>query len=200
MRLLSQTSKMPCPSFSLPARKACPIGGKLARLEGTPCSGCYAARGFYTMRNVRDVQSTRFAYVKRLLRTNPKRLEGELVDAIGPLPYFRWFDSGDLFSREFAELVCRVTERTPNTRHWIPTQERRLAASIRWPSNVTVRVSGVKVDAVSHSATLGSMVYTDRANLPAGAHVCPAPRQDGECKACRACWNPKVKLTAYSKH
>ncbi len=40
---LSQTSKMPCKSWGISA-KACKTGGKLAKVEGTVCHGCYALK------------------------------------------------------------------------------------------------------------------------------------------------------------
>ena len=43
---LSQTSKMPCKSWGISA-KACKTGGKLAKVEGTVCHGCYALKGAY---------------------------------------------------------------------------------------------------------------------------------------------------------
>jgi hypothetical protein len=49
---MSNTSKMPCPSFSLPAQ-ACKVGAKLAKIEGSVCHGCYALKGFYNMPTVK---------------------------------------------------------------------------------------------------------------------------------------------------
>ena len=43
---LSQTSKMPCKSWGISA-KECKTGGKLAKVEGTVCHGCYALKGAY---------------------------------------------------------------------------------------------------------------------------------------------------------
>ena len=41
---LTKTTKMPCPSYSLPAQ-ACITGAKLRKIEGTPCNKCYAFKG-----------------------------------------------------------------------------------------------------------------------------------------------------------
>ena len=30
--------------------------------------------------------------------------------------------------------------------------------------------------------------------------TCPAPKQNNECKDCRACWDKKVKNIAYGEH
>jgi hypothetical protein len=36
--------------------------------------------------------------------------------------YFRWFDSGDLYSLALAEKVLEVMRRTPWCNHWLPTR------------------------------------------------------------------------------
>ena len=43
---LSKPSKMPGPSFNLPA-VACITGSKLVKVAGSTCSGCYALKGRY---------------------------------------------------------------------------------------------------------------------------------------------------------
>ena len=49
---LSKPSKMPGPSYNLPAA-ACITGAKLAKIPGTVCYGCYALKGRYRFTNVR---------------------------------------------------------------------------------------------------------------------------------------------------
>ena len=44
---LTQTSKMPGPSYSLPTA-ACHTGWRMAQIPGSICSKCYANKGFYT--------------------------------------------------------------------------------------------------------------------------------------------------------
>jgi len=63
---LSSPSKMPCYSYSLPA-KDCILGSKLAQLPGTTCHGCYALKGFYVMPNVKAAMERRLAIVKRAM-------------------------------------------------------------------------------------------------------------------------------------
>ena len=45
---LTQTSKMPCKSLSLPT-EACQTGFKMAQIPGSICASCYADKGFYSM-------------------------------------------------------------------------------------------------------------------------------------------------------
>src|SRR5262245_36717454 len=63
VRLLTQTSKMPGPSFSLPAHKACP------RANGNICDSCYAEKGCYRFRGPKQAQSVRFAWTVECMRT-----------------------------------------------------------------------------------------------------------------------------------
>ena len=65
---LSEPSKMPGYSFSLPAIVTCPIGAKLALVDGTPCSGCYALKGAYAWKPVREAQARRYAILQRAIK------------------------------------------------------------------------------------------------------------------------------------
>jgi len=44
---LSNTSKMPCKSWGIPATK-CITGKKLNKIAGSVCNGCYALKGAYS--------------------------------------------------------------------------------------------------------------------------------------------------------
>ena len=88
---LSQTSKMPCKSWGISA-KACKTGGKLAKVEGTVCHGCYALKGAYVWPVVEK------AHAKRLDAIYTAGWVDAMVTAINGDEYFRWFDSGDIQS------------------------------------------------------------------------------------------------------
>ena len=57
---LSAPSKMPGPSFNLPAA-ACITGAKLVDVKGSTCSGCYALKGRYRFGNVQAALKRRLA-------------------------------------------------------------------------------------------------------------------------------------------
>jgi epoxyqueuosine reductase QueG len=46
----------------------------------------------------------------------------------------------------------------------------------------------------------GSWNYTSTVVTDPKKATCPAPKQDNECKSCRACWDKKVKNVAYLAH
>jgi hypothetical protein len=71
-------------------------------------------------------------------------LQSKSVD--GPVAFFRWHDSGDLFHADYAKAVFQVCEQTPCVFHWMPT---RVGALVSWltrqgvaiPPNLTIQVS-----------------------------------------------------------
>src|SRR4029453_6007932 len=63
VRLLTKTSKMPGPSWSLPAPKACP------RANGNICDSCYASNGCYRYNTTQNAQHVRFAWTVESMRT-----------------------------------------------------------------------------------------------------------------------------------
>lgn len=204
---LSKPSKMPGSAFGLPARVTCPIGDKLAAIPGTPCSTCYATRNLYVMPNVKDAQSRRLAAVQHALSNPDARAEwvDAMVSLIEKEEWFRWHDSGDIFSADYFALIIDVVRRTPHVRHWLPTQER---ATVRaWtsvntlPENLTIRISMTRVDASDDSirATQTAMGL-NTSSVSTVAPTCPARNQGNECRDCRACWDRNVPNVAYAKH
>ncbi len=199
---LTSTSKMPCKSYSLPT-EACITGFKMAQIEGSICSMCYADKGFYKMYS-KTIKPAQFS---RLDSINSEYWVSGMVSAIGNDAFFRWHDSGDLQSLQHFEKIVSVCLETPNTRHWLPTREYSLikdyvAIGKAIPSNLTVRLSamypnqpvkmpkslqGIKGITVSN-------VHTDK---PIG-EVCKAPTQDGACVDCRLCWSDIV--VSYALH
>ena len=186
----TKTSKMPGLSYSLPAW-ACQTGAKLAKIEGTPCFGCYAMKGNYTRYPaIKAAQYRRLDAIK-----HPKWVEAMAAKNKNQ-KWFRWHDAGDVQSVEHMAKILEVARQTPDTKHWMPTQERQyLPDPEAVPDNMIIRLSGSKVDkpagnAWSHSST----VVTD------GKPSCPAPNQGGKCRDCRACWNKEIKNISYGKH
>lgn len=200
---LSAPSKMPCFGYSTPA-SACATGGRLQKVSGSTCSGCYAMKGFYRMPNVAGVLQRRLESLEDPRWTFAM---AELIDAAG-LPFFRWHDSGDLQGVWHLENIVAVAAATPDVQHWLPTREVRIVRDFlksggEIPTNLVVRISAHMVDAMPARAPLGlpfSTVHTDDDQLPATASVCGAAMRGGECGDCRACWSPDVTHVSYHIH
>jgi hypothetical protein len=199
---LTQTSKMPCKSYSLPT-EACETGFKMSKIAGSVCSVCYANNGFYVMYQ-NAIKPAQFA---RLDSINDPAWVDAIVTLIGLDAYFRWHDSGDLQSLEHFKKIVEVCERTPKTKHWLPTREYSIikdfiSAGGVIPKNLIVRLSGMYPDeAVIVPKSLQNVRGVTTSNVhtikPLG-RACKAPDQAGECRECRECWGSKV--VSYALH
>ncbi len=188
---LTRTSKMPGLSYSLPAW-ACQTGAKLRKVKTSPCYGCYALKGNYTR-----YPAIKIAQYRRLAAIKMEGWTRAMAVQILKQKYFRWHDAGDVQSHEHMAKIIEVCKLTPDTKHWLPTQERQyLPAPEDVPANLIIRLSRSKVDGPAGNAwTHDSGVTTKE-----GQRTCPAPDQGGACKDCRACWNKDIKSVIYGKH
>jgi hypothetical protein len=206
----SAPSKMPCYCYSIPARE-CHLGSKLAAMEGTTCSECYARKGFYMMPDTERAMSRRFAALSEALASPAHAAEwvDGISDALNarcdatlkrvakglPAPkrdgrYFRWHDSGDLQGVAHLRLIVAVCDATPRVSHWLPTREagyvrQYLAEGGELPANLTVRLSVPRMDSEP------APVYRKLAAHPrialSGVHSDAARMGEGfeECRAYR---------------
>lgn len=206
---LSDPSKMPSKSIGLPAIVSCGIGAKLALIPGTPCHDCYANdRGTYQFPVVKIAQARRLEKLKTALETPTGREAwiAAMVTLIRTMDVFRWHDSGDVISAAHLDAIVEVVRRTPQTRHWLPTQERGLMMAWQrehgaFPENLTVRVSMTRVDASDAMiAATQRGLGLNTSSVSTTAPTCPASTQDNECRDCRACWDRSVPHVAYAKH
>ena len=190
---LSAPGKMPEGSYNLPAT-ACQTGAKLREIPGTPCWGCYAFKGRYNFPNVKEALARRLDSL-----THPDWVRA-MSTLIKGKKHFRWHDSGDLQGPEHLKKIFEVCKLTPETQHWLPTQERKLLTFLDpniIPTNLIIRLSNAKNDtqpgqAWSHWSTV--------VTKPRAGHVCPAPEQGNSCGSCRACWSKDVYEVQYKIH
>lgn len=200
---LTQTSKMPCKSYSLPTI-ACQTGYRMAQIPGTVCASCYANKGFYAM-----YQATiEPAQVARLASLEDPLWIDSMVNLIGQDEYFRWHDSGDLQSLAHLEQIAAVCNATPGTMHWLPTREYGIVKDYvakhgAVPANLVIRLSAMYPDKpVQIPASLRGIAGIAASNVhtskPMGED-CNASKQNGECRDCRSCWN-RTKTVSYAMH
>ena len=187
---LSKPSKMPGPAYNLPAW-ACKTGAKLRKVPGSPCYGCYAFKGRYNFSNVQQALQRRLEALE-----SPLWVEA-MVTLIKGQEFFRWHDSGDIQSEQHLKNIFEVCKLTPETKHWLPTQEREyLKDPEAVPANLIIRLSGSKIDGPSPKA----WPWTSSVVTSSEARTCPAPEQGNECGSCRACWDKSTPNVAYGKH
>jgi len=191
---LSSPSKMPGYAYNLPAWR-CITGVKLQAVPGSVCAGCYAMKGRYRFRNVKEA----------LERRQQSLVHPQWVEAMTLLvthysravPFFRWHDSGDLQGVDHLNNIFEVCNRTPGIQHWMPTREVKILKGIQpevVPKNLIIRVSSHMID----QGPVNSWPHTS--TVVQAGKSCPAAEQGNACGDCRQCWDKTVSNVAYPKH
>jgi len=190
---LSAPSKMPGPSFNLPA-SACITGRKLQAVKGSTCSVCYALKGRYRFPNVKK------ALANRLGKLHDPRWVDSMVTLIMDQRVFRWHDSGDLQSVQHLKNIFEVCKRTPGTRHWLPTREARFL-KLMDPAVVPKNLKIVLSDHMNNQQVAPTWwPYTSGVSTDHNQVTCPAASQGNKCMSCRACWDRDITRVVYGKH
>ena len=187
---LSKPSKMPGPSYNLPATQ-CITGAKLVKIPGSVCHGCYALKGRYRFSNVRMALARRLESLK-----HPRWVEA-MTALIQGEPWFRWHDSGDLQSLKHLCNIFEVCRHTPNTWHWLSTREAQIIKFLDSeiiPKNLMIRFS-------SHMINQPPVKFWPwTSTVSTTTKTCPAKDQGNECGSCRSCWDRSVSNVTYPKH
>lgn len=198
---ISKTSKLDgIRSWSLQALDTCPgsLNGDGTLVDA--CAGCYATTGNYRYQNVKAPRLSN--------REDWQRLDWveDMVKTLDADRYFRWLDSGDLYSLALAEKVYQVMKLTPWCKHWLPTRMhkfpkyknifRKMAAL----PNVSLRFSADSVDGSYIEGLHGSVIIPSAEHVTEKMKLCRAYENGGKCSGCRACWQKDVSLIAYPAH
>ena len=198
---LSKTSKLDgILSWSLQAIDTCPgsSDGKGGLVDA--CKGCYATTGNYNYPNVK--------LPRALNREDWQRTEwvSDMVMSLDSSRYFRWFDSGDMYSLDLANKMLDVMKATPWCKHWLPTRMHKfkkfhsVIAKMQALDNVVIRFSSDSVQGQLVDGVTTSTIFSDESQLPTNATICRAYEHEGKCNGCRACYNKEVPLIAYKSH
>jgi len=196
----SKASKMPCRSWSLQALDTCPGSiGENGELVAA-CSGCYATTGNYRFPNVKAPRQHNREDWKHTdwTATMIKELDNDR--------YFRWFDSGDLYSLDLAKKILAVMKATPLVKHWLPTRMYKfqkfagILAQMEALPNVVVRKSSDSITGETIAGQTTSTIIESADSAKDGMTVCQAYEREGKCGDCRACWDKGAKIIAYPAH
>ena len=198
---LSVTSKLDgIRSWSLQAIDTCqgainPLGGLV-----DACKGCYATTGNYRFPTVKAPREHNKIDWKR-----PEWVD-DMVQALDSDHYFRWFDSGDVYTLALAEKMLEVMVRTPWVSHWLPTRMhkfpkfRQVFTVMQALKNVALRFSSDSVTGEYTKGLHGSVIVPTPDDVKRGMTLCKAYSNNGKCNGCRACYDKKVKVIAYPAH
>jgi len=152
-------------------------------------------------RYVASAKTVKPAWAKRLEGLKHPYWAGAmavLIKAQSP-DWFRWFDAGDIQDMWHYLKILTVCRLTPDTKHWLSTQERTLVKRIgtqSLPSNLVVRVSSAKIDGPPDKRwPWTSVVVSDELDSDCPKFLI------GRCPAqCRRCWDQNVDLVKFKEH
>ena len=200
MLKLSKTSKLDnIKSWSLQALTTCP--GSIAKDGGLvdACKGCYATQGFYNFSQPKAVRADNKQDWQR------DEWVTDMVAALKKESYFRWFDSGDMYSVKLAEKMLAVMVATPHVKHWLPTRMYKfekfasVLAKMQALPNVMVRFSSDSVIGQYTKGLHGSTILPSQ-DTPEGVFRCNAYNNGGKCSGCRACYSKDIPVIGYVQH
>jgi hypothetical protein len=129
---------------------------------------------------------------------------GDMVQALDSQRYFRWFDSGDMYSLGLAEKILAVMESTPWVKHWLPTRMvkfkkfKGIVSKMQHLPNVMVRFSSDSISGEYVAGVHGSTIVPAIDN--AAGFACRAYENEGKCNGCRACYDKTIPLISYIAH
>jgi hypothetical protein len=196
---LSKTSKLDgIFSWSLQAIDTCPgsSDGKGGLVDA--CKGCYATTGNYNFPNVKAPR----AFNREDWRRDT--WVSDMVKALDSSRYFRFFDSGDMYSIDLANKILELCTKATWVKFWIPTRMHKfdkfkdVLEMMGKLDNVVVRFSSDSVTGALIDGLNTSTIFSD--TLPEGATECKAYQHDGKCNGCRACYDKTVSVIAYKAH
>lgn len=196
---LSKTSKLDgILSWSLQALETCP--GSVAKDGGLvdACKGCYATTGNYNYPNVK--------LPRALNKEDWQRDEwvNDMLLALDSSRYFRFFDSGDMYSIDLANKILELCTKATWVKFWIPTRMhkfnkfKQVIDALNALPNVVVRLSSDSVSGGLIEGLNTSTIFSG--DVPAGVTECQAYQHEGKCNGCRACYDKDVKVIGYKAH
>jgi hypothetical protein len=196
---LSVTSKLDgIKSWSLQALETCPGSLDESGALVPACSGCYATTGNYRFPNVKAPREFNKDDWQRDDWVN------DMVNALESSRYFRWFDSGDMYSVSLAEKIYQVMQLTPWVKHWLPTRMvkfpkfKDVISRMQSLDNVMVRFSSDSVMGEFIPGVHGSTIAPTPSE--GSGFICRAYEHAGRCNGCRACYSKDVPLVTYVAH
>jgi hypothetical protein len=198
---ISTTSKLDgIRSWSLQALDTCPGSIASPGVLVDACKGCYATTGNYHYPSVKAPRISNQKDWQRMGWVN------DMVNALQNDRFFRWFDSGDMYTLGLAEKILEVMRMTPWCKHWLPTRMHKfpkfsiVLQNMAALPNVSVRFSSDSVNGEFTKGLHGSVIVADTDQTTKAMTLCRAYENAGKCSGCRACWDKKVKVIAYPAH
>lgn len=196
---LSKTSKLDgILSWSLQAIDTCPGSSDGNGGLVPACQGCYATTGNYNYPNVKLPRALNREDWQRDNWVN------DMLIALDSSRYFRFFDSGDMYSIDLANKIVELCTKATWVKFWIPTRMHKFAKfkpvieALNALPNVVVRLSSDSVTGGLIEGLNTSTIFSG--DVPAGVTECQAYQHEGKCNGCRACYDKSVSVIGYKAH
>lgn len=193
---LSNPSKMPEKAWNLPATE-CKTGSKMAKVEGSVCSRCYALskQSRYALQTVQNAMARRLAGIY-----HPDWVPSMIIEINLEISrLMRWMDSGDIAGVHHLLNIFRVCEETRTVLHWLPTRESEfLKEALKVadvPENLNIWLSTHMIDGTPPQWWANRITVVTARGQIEGSYHCPAPEQGNKCfgghHRCEHCWTGK---------
>lgn len=200
-RVSSGNTKMPGTVYSSDPFR-CKVGEKLATVEGSVCSKCYARR-LATFRT--SVRQGWAANLDKFRAADADAWSQAIAFQIlkAGTAYHRWFDAGDLDGIDQLRAIVAVCQMTPKVRHWLPTREAGVVKAYlkeagAFPANLVIRVSSTMIGDGPRNFPHTSTVH--RKGETFAGSPCESASRGNQCGDCRACWSSDVPNVSYPLH
>ena len=192
---LSKTSKLSgVKSWSLQAGATCP-----GSIGADACRGCYALSETYRFKSVKDIRA------KNKEEWKSSHWIDDMIVQLQNERFFRWFDSGDIYSLQLANKIYQIIKNTPHCQHWIPTRMYKfkkykyILDEINSLPNAVVRFSSDSITGEYVQGLHGSVIIPAAKISETKASVCESYKS-GTCGTCRKCYNKEIPIIAYVAH
>jgi hypothetical protein len=204
---LSRPEKMPGPAYSLEPLVTCTNGRRMRGKPGTVCSTCYGLS--QSGRYFRFAKTMKRAWDRRYEATFKPHFVDAMIRLIEDEPYFRWHDTGDVYSVQYLGSIIAIAERLPGTRFWLPTGEYWIR-NYPLPSNLVARYKVPIINPDQRTIDYwirkyGTICTVSDGDSPARCSLTKKLSRDGKnyvstCGECRRCWDSSEVWVDYKLH
>lgn len=172
-----------------------------------PCArDCYATKGHFRFKNVRDNLESNYRLYLDDPRTYFTEIKHAINDGLVSYSYFRWHAAGDFVDKPYFEGVVKVAEELPRTSFLAFTKKFELvneyiATGGYIPDNLHIVFSAwgddFQVDNPYHfPVAYVRFESSENKSIPETAVEC-----SGDCTSCLRCWNIKSgESVVFDKH
>lgn len=174
------------------------------------CRICYARKhSFNRFPNVVASRERKAQEWKEVEWVDGMIREISRLKPLGDSSYFRWFDTGDIYTEDLGLKIMDVILGTPKVKHLIFTKVYDIphlapvVEELSTISNCCVRFSAKGLDGKYNEGFGNSAVVVNyRYQIPKGSYLCDScmPGSNSTCSDCKICWEKDQKVVTFISH